>query len=60
MKQAAPTAVTGNKATLSPPQLKAQRRCVWVIIRLPKPHIKPHIVSHLAEDKIVQALSPFL
>ena len=34
-------------------KLNALRRCVWAIIHLPKPHIKPCIICHCAHDQIV-------
>ena len=52
-------AVTVNKATLSLARINAPRWRVWVIIRLPKPWIKPHIANHRTCDQIVQALSQF-
>jgi len=53
------SAVTVNQVTLSPERLNAQRRHAWVMIPLPKPHIKPQLVRHCTHDEIIQALSPF-
>jgi len=45
--------VTVKKATLGVTQLNALRPCVWAIIRLSKPRIKPCIAHHYASDQIV-------